>query len=234
MMRMQETGAGDQPLAARRGRSGKLAGPSRTRNPYRRRVLGGEMPVAEAAPGACCAPTFARNRRPGKPQLRTGPDGVADTTFRLPDSLTAYRLTAVALTRDTEIGVGRASIRVSKPLAVQLLLPRFAVEGDRLQAVAPEFTITRGRTARYPPPGRQTGTTLEIGKDVPVIVHAGKTARVETCPAFRANRHGPGGIPLQGRRGVRRRDGATSPVQPAGPASASGSRDGAFRGRARA
>jgi len=70
------------------------------------------------------------------PQLRTGPDGAASARFTLPDSLTAYRLTAVGLTRETQVGVGRGSLRASKPLAVQVFLPRFAVESDRLQAVA--------------------------------------------------------------------------------------------------
>jgi uncharacterized protein YfaS (alpha-2-macroglobulin family) len=69
------------------------------------------------------------------PQLRTGADGVAKASFQLPDSLTQYRLTAVALTKETEIGVGKSSLRASLPLAVQVFLPRFAVESDRLTAV---------------------------------------------------------------------------------------------------
>src|SRR5207248_667366 len=63
-----------------------------------------------------------------QPQLRTGADGMARTTFRLPDSLTSYRLTAVALTKDTEIGTAKAQVRAQLPLAVQVFLPRFAVE----------------------------------------------------------------------------------------------------------
>ena len=39
-----------------------------------------------------------------QPQLRTGADGIVRTTFRLPDSLTSYRLTAVALTKDNSDG----------------------------------------------------------------------------------------------------------------------------------
>ncbi len=69
------------------------------------------------------------------PQLRTGPDGTAKASFKLPDSLTEYRITAVALTKDIEIDVGRASVRATLPLAAQLVLPRFAVEQDRLTAV---------------------------------------------------------------------------------------------------
>ena len=79
-----------------------------------------------------------------QPQLRTGADGLVRTTFRLPDSLTSYRLTAVALTKDTEIGTAKAQVRVQLPLAVQVFLPRFAVEKDRLQAVG----VIRNNTPR--------------------------------------------------------------------------------------
>ncbi len=71
-----------------------------------------------------------------QPQLRADEDGVVRTSFRLPDSLTSYRLTAVALSRETEIGLDTARVRAALPLAVQVFLPRFAVEKDRLQAVA--------------------------------------------------------------------------------------------------
>ncbi len=69
------------------------------------------------------------------PKLRTDRRGVVETSFTLPDSLTRYRLTGVGLTRDTKLGVGRAELRATLPLSIQLMLPRFAVEGDRLEAV---------------------------------------------------------------------------------------------------
>ncbi|MCI0459401.1 MAG: MG2 domain-containing protein [Gemmataceae bacterium] len=96
--------------------------------------LGGELPVS-TIPAARLRADF-RETATWQPQLLTGPDGVAETTFRLPDSLTRYRLSAVALTKTSEVGVGRARLRVALPLAVQLNLPRFAVEKDRLLAVA--------------------------------------------------------------------------------------------------
>ena len=68
-----------------------------------------------------------------QPQLRTDAEGLVETSFVLPDSLTGYRLTGVGLTRDTRIGAGRSRIRATMPLSVQLFLPRFAVEKDRLE-----------------------------------------------------------------------------------------------------
>jgi hypothetical protein len=96
-------------------------------------ALGGQLPAASLA--LARLRTDFRETAAWQPQLRTGPDGRVQTSFKLPDSLTQYRLTAVALTRETEIGVGRSSLRVTQPLAVQLILPRFAVEKDRLLAV---------------------------------------------------------------------------------------------------
>ncbi|NQT41095.1 MAG: hypothetical protein HQ581_26625, partial [Planctomycetes bacterium] len=93
----------------------------------------GEPPAA-SVPLARLRTDF-RETAAWQPQLRTGPDGTVRTSFRLPDSLTRYRLTCIALTRQTEIGVARTTLEVTQPLAVQLFLPRFAVEGDRLQAV---------------------------------------------------------------------------------------------------
>src|SRR5262249_15368742 len=61
----------------------------------------GEMPAGSL--------TLARLRQDFRetatwqPQLRTGTDGIVRTTFRLPDSLTPYRLTAVALTKNTKL-----------------------------------------------------------------------------------------------------------------------------------
>jgi len=70
------------------------------------------------------------------PQLRTDETGTARVAFTLPDSLTRYRLTSVALTKVSEVGVGRTRITAALPLAVQVFLPRFAMERDRVQAVA--------------------------------------------------------------------------------------------------
>ncbi len=96
-------------------------------------VLSGQMPVA-SLPLARLRSDF-RETAAWLPQLRTDSRGELRTTFKLPDNLTSYRLSAVALTKKTEIGTSRTETRVSLPLAVQVILPRFAVEGDRLAAI---------------------------------------------------------------------------------------------------
>lgn len=96
-------------------------------------VLSGEMPVA-SMPLARLRSDF-RETAAWLPQLRTDANGEARATFKLPDTLTRYRVSAVALTKDTKIGTGRAELQASLSLAVQVMLPRFAVEGDRLAAI---------------------------------------------------------------------------------------------------
>jgi hypothetical protein len=111
------------------------------------------------------------------PQLRTDKDGKAAASFKLPDTLTSYRLSAVALTKQTEIGTGRAEVRATLPLATQLFLPRFAVETDRLDAVGlvhNNGTKERTCTVRW----HVTGATADGPEKATVTVAAGKSASV--------------------------------------------------------
>ena len=94
----------------------------------------GQMPAGTVPLGYLR--TDFRETAAWQPQLRSGIDGKISTSFKLPDSLTAWRLNAVGLTRQTEIGSARAAFRTRQPLAAQLFLPRFAVEKDRLQLSA--------------------------------------------------------------------------------------------------
>jgi hypothetical protein len=94
----------------------------------------GELPVA--ALSLVRLRTDFRETAAWLPQLRAGTGGQVKASFKLPDSLTAYRLTALGLTKQTEIGSAKTSIRAALPLSVQVFLPRFAVENDRLLGVA--------------------------------------------------------------------------------------------------
>lgn len=67
-------------------------------------------------------------------QAQTDAQGNLETTFKLPDSLTAYRLVAVAAGQGDDFGLGKALVRASKPLQMLSALPRFAVAGDRFLA----------------------------------------------------------------------------------------------------
>jgi uncharacterized protein YfaS (alpha-2-macroglobulin family) len=58
-----------------------------------------------------------------EPALITGPDGTVTVKFKLPDSLTTYRCTALAAGLDA-FGIAEQDLRVSAPLVAQAALPR--------------------------------------------------------------------------------------------------------------
>jgi len=60
-----------------------------------------------------------------------GPDGQVTTTATFPDSLTTYRILAVAADDAARFGSGEREVRVTKPLTLLPALPRFMAAGDR-------------------------------------------------------------------------------------------------------
>ncbi len=72
-------------------------------------------------------------------QLRTDAAGRVEATFRAPDSLTQYRVVAVAHTATHQFGQGEAWFTVNKPLMLDPALPQFANVGDQLVARAVVF-----------------------------------------------------------------------------------------------
>jgi uncharacterized protein YfaS (alpha-2-macroglobulin family) len=69
-----------------------------------------------------------------EPSLTTGKDGKAHVEFKLPDSLTSYRLMAVAAGEDDRFGFGEAELVTSRPLMARPELPRFLRAGDTVDA----------------------------------------------------------------------------------------------------
>lgn len=64
------------------------------------------------------------------PTIVTGPDGRARASFKFPDSLTTWRATARAVTRDTLVGQAIHKVITRKNLILRLALPRFLTQGD--------------------------------------------------------------------------------------------------------
>ena len=64
----------------------------------------------------------------------TDANGGLSANFTLPDSLTAYRIVAVAALKDGRFGLGQTTITASLPLQLLSALPRFAVKGDEFKA----------------------------------------------------------------------------------------------------
>jgi alpha-2-macroglobulin len=68
--------------------------------------------------------------------MKTDSEGNAVARFRAPDSLTRYRVMAVAHTAKSQFGLGQSAFQVSKPLILEPALPQFANITDRLLARA--------------------------------------------------------------------------------------------------
>ncbi|MBK8433050.1 MAG: hypothetical protein IPL28_17915 [Chloroflexi bacterium] len=64
------------------------------------------------------------------PALQTDANGLVTVTLTLPDSLTSWRLTARAVTADTQIGETTTNITVTQPVLVRPILPRTLTAGD--------------------------------------------------------------------------------------------------------
>lgn len=60
--------------------------------------------------------------------------GSLDVSFTLPDTLTSYRIIAVAVDQGSCFAETKTSIKVNKPLQILSAMPRFLVEGDHLEA----------------------------------------------------------------------------------------------------
>ncbi|MEZ4227395.1 MAG: MG2 domain-containing protein [Polyangiaceae bacterium] len=68
------------------------------------------------------------------PAVMTDASGRAKVSFKLPDSLTTYRLMAVAATLDDRYGFGESHVVTSKRLMARPALPRFLRTGDAAEA----------------------------------------------------------------------------------------------------
>ena len=68
------------------------------------------------------------------PSIQTDERGRASITFKLPESLTTFRLMASALTADNTFGASHTDVIVTKPLILKPALPRFARLGDSFEA----------------------------------------------------------------------------------------------------
>ena len=78
--------------------------------------------------------------------LRTDGQGHVHSEFTAPDSLTRYRVIAVAASRQNQFGTGESAIEISKPIMIEAALPRFGNFGDKLvlRAVVHNNTDTAG------------------------------------------------------------------------------------------
>jgi uncharacterized protein YfaS (alpha-2-macroglobulin family) len=64
--------------------------------------------------------------------LKTDNQGRVRAEFTAPDSLTRYRVIAVAASKKNQFGTGESAVEINKPVMIEASLPRFADFGDKL------------------------------------------------------------------------------------------------------
>jgi len=69
-------------------------------------------------------------------RVRTDAHGVADVSFKLPDSLTNWRVVVTAVTKDMHVGHATGRFRTYKPIMVWPMLPQAFTEGDKIRVFA--------------------------------------------------------------------------------------------------
>lgn len=106
-----------------------------------------------------------------QPAILTDAQGRAQARFKLPDSLTTYRIMAVAVARDDRFGYGEKRVVASRPLMARPAFPRFLRAGDTFDAGVVVATKVRAES-------EVTVTLAATGVDV-----AGETSRkVKVAP----------------------------------------------------
>jgi uncharacterized protein YfaS (alpha-2-macroglobulin family) len=106
--------------------------------------------------------------------LTTDPRGHATTEVKLPESLTTYRIMAVAGDRASRFGSGDAEIRINKPVTLKAAFPRFLAVGDKA-------TFGGVVTSQLKTAGAATVTIQSLDPDV--MQFAGTTPQTIDVPA---------------------------------------------------
>lgn len=135
------------------------------------------------------------------PNLVTDQDGRARVKFKLPESLTRFRLMAVAVGRGEQYGFGSNDVTISKRLMLRPALPRFLRVGDRVQA----GVVVNGK--RFGPAdvtvrAAAKGLELDGPREQRIRLPADGTAEVRF--AFRATTAGRATLSFEARGGAER------------------------------
>ena len=80
---------------------------------------------------------------------KTDAQGVGEATFKMPDNLTAWRLTAVAVTSDGKAGIQTKDAPVSLEYFMTLLLGDRYTEGDSVSMAARVYGVAAGQPVEY-------------------------------------------------------------------------------------
>lgn len=154
----------------------------------------GELPIAVVplSPPRSPAPSTAF----AIPILRTDGEGKARVTFKATTTLTRYRINALALSRDGHVGLGQGTLRIGKPLEVEVFLPEQVPTGMVLR-VPVQIRNHTPRERRVQVNATIQGLTVPVGavRDWVVRVPAGGV--ISVVQKVEAARVGPVSVRAQ-------------------------------------
>ena len=133
-----------------------------------------ETKQAKNSPGGAQAATIAVRSNfdalaAFSPSVKTGADGKATVSIKVPDNLTRYRIVAIAVAGDKQFGKGESAITARLPLMVRPSPPRFLNFGDtfRLPVVVQNQTDA-AMTVRLAVRATNAAITDGAGREVKV------------------------------------------------------------------
>ena len=104
--------------------------------------------------------------------------GKGTLSFTMPQSLTAWKIQALAFTQDANIGSFAAQTITQKDIMVRLSLPRFWREGDHSSLIAQVTNVTNQKIT-----AEVSIDVLENAKDVTTVFGIDKKSQIITIPA---------------------------------------------------
>ncbi|WP_437662918.1 Ig-like domain-containing protein [Sorangium sp. So ce1182] len=123
------------------------------------------------------------------PALVTDASGQVHASFKLPDSLTTYRIMAVVAAEDDRFGYGESRVTASRPLMARPALPRFLRAGDAIDAGVVVTSKGLAKPTTVEVEVTASGLTLAGGAKRAVELAPGGSAEVRF--ALSAPRAGP-------------------------------------------
>ena len=125
-----------------------------------------------------CAKTFACSRS-GSARSPPTRAGHATTDVKLPESLTTYRIMAVAGDKASRFGSGESEIRINKPVVLKAAFPRFLTRGDKAYFGIGRHEPAQERRARRP---SRCEASIRTSADSPATTRRRRAGRRRAAP----------------------------------------------------
>ncbi|MDR3237922.1 MAG: carboxypeptidase regulatory-like domain-containing protein [Spirochaetia bacterium] len=104
--------------------------------------------------------------------IKTNASGKANVSFKLPDNLTTWRLTARGHDREGRVGENKETFIVTQDLIARIAKPRFMIEGDSVAVLGIVNSNTERGLTGVKTDMKVNGKTLKADKEIPISLPA--------------------------------------------------------------